>query len=419
MSSLFRQTRNAAVVASVAGLLLTACTAPMVKTSAQGVSELPKQPWEGGPQYWEQFPDAAAYGWSDPGYFPIALWWGVFEDDAEVKWDKDHGINTYIVTNPESPTAYPLMEKHGMSWIGGPLPGMNRDSPAWVGDFLDDEVDGRFPPSEGQAELESIAGGLPDHQKFRYANYTNQVISWMDQPNAEKYVNAYTDAVSIDMYWYTASFCDHDPFQGSVFLAPIEQKTCRTASSYGQTVVGLQERDATDQHLQALWNFVELVPIDGGYSLNPLQVKGAVMASLIAGARGIVWFNNSFGGECETGNAIRTAQYAPDWACSPNVEAMKQINSFTQQLAPVLNTQSYEWNFGPGLRTMLKLVEDDAYVFAMTDGTTGTRSLQLPEGVTAATAEVVGEGRTITIDGGKITDDFAEESTFHVYRIGP
>ena len=89
------------------------------------------------------------------------------------------------------------------------------------------------------------------------------------------------------------------------------------------------------------------------------------------------------------------------------------------QLAPVINTQSYKYSFGAGLDTMLKTYNGSAYVFSMVDGasTPGSRTFTLPGGITGSQVEVVGENRTIQISGGKFTDGFASESSYHVYRI--
>ena len=400
-------------------LFQVTCTPPPHTTQLK----LPRIPWEGGAAYYAQFPDAAGNGWADPSHFPIALWWGVFSNDAEVQWDKTHGINTYVVTNDSSADAYPLMERNGMSWIGGQLPGSTRASKAWVGDFLDDEVDGRYTPADGQAFLQSLTDSLPDHKKLRYTNYTQQVINiWQSAADSEKYVNGYTDAVSLDMYWYTIPFCSWSPYPTDYYITPVPEGTCRTASSYGRSVEMLRQRDAADGKLQPVWQFIEDVSgspaeVTTPPLMTPEQVKGAAWSSLIAEARGLIWFNNVFGGPCGSGNAIRSAQVDGSYPCKPQIEAMGQVNNQVQRLAPVLNTQSYQWNFGTGLNTMLKAKDGYAYIFSMTDGATGTRTLTLPTGVSGATAEVVDEGRTVNVSGGKIVDSFSTEAAVHIYKI--
>lgn len=408
------------LAASVAAACaLAACTpAAPAPSPTPLLPSLPRVPWEGGPGFYRQFPDAAARGWADDSFFPIGIWWAVFSTSDEVAWDRDHGINTYIITNPDADPD--LMAQHDMSWIGGALTGMTRHHPVWVGDFLDDEVDGRFPPAEGFARFDSLSGTLPDHDKLRYANHTGMVVSTLPAEASERYVNAWTDAVSVDEYWYTIGECDFDPFHGELYLVPIPKQTCRTASSYGRTMDALRQRDAADGRLQAVWNFVEVVPAapDGReYPISPEQVKGAAMNSVIHEARGLVWFNNAFVGTCGTGNAIRTAQNDPSWPCAPQVAAMGEVNATLHRHARVLNTQSLEWRFGDGLDTMLKVHDGHAWVFAMTDGGSGPRTFTLPPGLSGTTVEVVDEGRTIPVSGRRFTDTFASEASYHIYRI--
>jgi hypothetical protein len=66
---------------------------------------------------------------------------------------------------------------------------------------------------------------------------------------------------------------------------------------------------------------------------------------------------------------------------------------------------------------MLKTYDGSAYIFAMTDGTTGSRTFTLPQGVAGRSVEVIGENRTIPVTGGGFSDSFASEYTYHVYRI--
>ena len=394
----------------------TATTTTTTTTNPPAVLDLPRVPWEGGADYYNQFADAKANGWADPNHFPVAIWWDVFNSDAEVKWDKAHGINTYVVTNDSTQGAEQLLEQNGMSWIGGQLPGMTRDSKAWVGDFLDDEVDGRYSCSDGTAFLQGLVDRLPDHDKLRYANYTSSLVNiWFDDNCAKKYASDFTDAVSLDQYVYSADFCSWQPFPTDYFINPLKQDTCRTSHSYGVMVDSLRQRDAMDGKLQPVWNFVEDVSQGNQYRLTTDQVRGAAWASLIHEARGLIWFNNSFAGDCATGNAIRTAQLT-SWACDAQIEAMGQVNNQIQRLAPVLNTQSYRWDFGGGVDTMLKAHDGDVYIFTGTDGHAGEKTLTLPNGL-AGSAEVIDEGRSVPIVDGKITDGFSSEATVHIYRV--
>jgi hypothetical protein len=144
------------------------------------------------------------------------------------------------------------------------------------------------------------------------------------------------------------------------------------------------------------------------------------MNSIINEARGIVYFNQSMAGTCTAGGLIRVVQYAKGSCAAPNVAAAKTVNLQIAALAPVINTQSYDYSFGPGLDTMLKTSGGYAYVFAMIDGssTPGARSFTLPDGVDGRSVEVLFENRSLTADAaGTFTDSFAAEYGYHVYKI--
>ncbi|WP_104162714.1 DUF4082 domain-containing protein [Cryobacterium sp. N22] len=395
----------------------------VVTAEPAGALNLPMIPWEGGPAYWKQFSKADAAGWDDPDFFPMLSWWGNVASDAEVAYDKSLGINTYSEMWPETP--YSLFEENDVFWVGTALNDtFIPDSPNWVGYLLDDEVDGRFTVPEGQARLQGFSDDAAGNGWFRYANFTKMVVETdMDKAAAEQYVNGYTDAVSVDMYWYTVPYCDWTPYR-DVYLVPIDQANCRTSSSYGKVMDSLRLRDAADGTLQPLWQWVENLnggPGDGAPSayIAAGQLKGAVMNSIINEARGIAYFNQSFSGPCRSSNVFRDSQNE-GFCGAEQVAAVKEVNATVHSLARVINTQSYDYSFGAGLDTMLKSSGDFAYIFAMVDGssTPGSRTFQLPESVAGRDVEVLEEDRTLDVDGsGRFTDSFDEEYSYHVYRI--
>lgn len=389
---------------------------------AAALEGLPRIPWEGGPAYWKKFRNADKGGWDRPSFFPIAIWFDQISTNAEVRWDKAHGVNTYFGLVPNTP--FSLIKDNHVYYIG---PGLNSGfDPAsgyWVGNFLGDEYDGRYSHSEGQQVLARERQKYAGNGKFDYANYTGLVVGPdMPAPVARAYVNRFTDVVSVDTYLYTVPFCDWRPYRGNLFLVPIPKASCRTASSYGRLMQALRQRDASDGRLQPLWQFIELLNGGSGDSrprlIAPDQLRGAVMSSLINEARGIFYFNQSMSGPCFGGNVLRSAQLDPHACGATQVQAMKVVDSQIRQLAPVLNTQSYRYRFGPGLQTMLKARDGYAYVFAMVDGNNpGRRTFRLPSGVRGTTASVLFEGRSIPVHDGTFSDVFRKESSYHVYRI--
>lgn len=429
-----RRLRTRAAAAAAAALLTSgglAC-APATQFSPGSVEplvlDLPRIPWEGGSDYYSRFPMASAAGWDRDTFFPIAIWWDVAMTEEEVRYDVSTGINTYVLTNPGM--QYETFADNGAFWVGGRInESFPEDGTAWVGRFLDDEIDGRYPPDEAVSLLRSLVEEGGGDGRFRYANFTPNV-SQIHHPQqialADELVNLYEGPVSVTAYWYTDPYCDRKPYVNYSYV-PVTEANCRTASSYGRTVQSLRIRDASDGTYKPIWSFVELMgggteTTPSGRYIEPDQIRAAVMNAVINGAGGIIYFNSAFQGPCETGNIVRASQLFPDGCAAPNVEAMGLVNHQIQQLAPVLNTQSYDYSPGPGMDTMLKTHDDALYVFAMVNGTSrpGERTFTLPDGVRADTAEVLFEDRGIPISAdGVFVDDFPQESTYHVYRIVP
>ena len=388
------------------------------------VTRLPRIPWDGGPAYWAKFANARAGGWNSASFFPIGCWFCNVSSDAEVAFDKSKGINTYV--GMWEGTDFSLFSENRVYWLGTGLKGQSNNSPYNPGVFLDDEVDGTYtPPAAGQKHLAALRATVGAN-RFSYANFTSQVIgSDMGLADQLKFVNNYTDAVSVDMYWYSIPFCNWSPYRGDLYAVPIPQKTCRTAHSYGLTNEGLRKRDAADGKLQPTWTWVEnfngMSGDPAGPYITPAQLKAAAMSTIIHEARGLFWFNQSLTGSCQSGNVIREAQYTPTTTCGKkyraNIDAMGVVNNQVKALAPVLNTQSYWWNFGAGIDSMLKVKDGYAYIFAMTDGTTGSRTFKLPAGVLGKKVEVLNENRSLTASNATFTDSFPAETTYHIYRI--
>ncbi len=428
---------KAAPIAAVVLLSLVAagCTSPPLEeaVAAPGAAEtappeldLPRIPWEGGSAYWKQFAKPQAAGWSDPGFFPIVIWYNGISSDAEAQYDKSLGFNSYIGMADTTP--YSLFADNNMFWIGGKLnDGFTDNSKNWVGDFLDDETDGRFATAaEGQKYLAEQKAKFAGDGRFNYVNFS-QIVIGQDMPakDSEKYVNAYTDVASVDMYWYTVPFCSWDPMPVR-YLVPVTQTNCRTASSYGKTMESLRQRDATDGKLQSLWQFVEI--LNGGpgddqpfvANITAGQLQGAVMNSLIHEARGLVYFNQSLNGTCTGGSIVRQTQVDPKFCAAPQVAAAGEINNRIHDLAPVLNSQSYRYDFGPGLDTMLKAKDGYAYIFSMVDDALnpGARTFTLPEGISGKKVEVLYENRSIDVAANNtFKDTFKAEYSYHIYKV--
>ncbi|GAB3814725.1 DUF4082 domain-containing protein [Micromonospora zhanjiangensis] len=413
-------------------------TAPPTTTSptptSTGGLNLPRVPWNGGPGYYAGFPVARAAGWTNPAFFPIGVWFEGTYAQADIDLDKAAGLNTYVQLT--SGSNLPLIRSNGMyAVLDGALPGFGAETTGWL---ISDEVDmwagpgtaawtGNFPgqgticsPSTGNCGYtvqNTLSAKLPSaNGRFHYANYGKGVMFWESDAEAARFVNGWTGVVSNDIYWYTDPNVCTSPSEGPSIGVTVAN--CRRSANYGRTMDRMRALDATDGKLQAIWAFVE----DGhpasentAPTITGNQAAGAVMNSVIHEARGIIYFNHNFGGPCISQHVLR------DCGKTTVRPKITETNSRIRDLAPVLNTQSYQWTFNSSLDTMLKASGGSYYIFAMPGptGGTGSQKLVLPPGITGTSAQVLYENRSVPINGGAFTDTFAQEFTYHIYKITP
>jgi len=397
-----------------------------------GRFDLPRVPWEGGPAYYADFPVAKEAGWTDPAFFPIGVWFESVLDERDVTLDKEAGLNTYVELTANSDMK--LIREHGMfAMTSKPLPGTGPETVGWL---LTDEPDmfagpgdgewsGKFAgegriclpekPPCGYTVMSTLKDRLPQGDgRLHYANFGKGVAMWETDQEASRFVNSYTDALSTDIYWYTDA---HICTEAETWLK-LPRDRCPRAANYGRVVDRTRRLDALDGRRQPVYAFVEVgwPGADGRTAITADQIAGAVMNALVHEARGIIYFNHSFGGPCVSQHVLREP-------CTKDIRAaVTELNRRITSLAPVLNTQSYAHTFEPRLDTMLKRHDGSYYVFATVgeQGSPGTYSLRLPAALASAgSAEVLFENRSVPIRDGAITDAFATEHAYHVYRITP
>ncbi|WP_230985206.1 hypothetical protein [Microbispora oryzae] len=413
-------------------LILAGCVASASAPCVAQDLSLPRVPWEGGPAYYGRFAAAKAMGWVNPSFFPVGVWYESVRDGKDVALDKGAGLNTYVELTDDSDLN--LIRSNGMSaLVGKPHPGMGAETVGWL---IADEADmwagpgdghwsGDYPgegapcvpekPPCGYTAMRTLKDRLPKGgDRMYYANYGKGVQFWQAPAEAGKFVNPYTDATSADMYWYT----DPGICQEAGLFFKWAAAECPLAADYGAVVDRMRMLDAMDGRRQPLYAFVELgwPSKEGTRTIDAPQMAGAVMSSLIHEARGIVYFNHSFGGPCPSYHLLREPCYAGMRA------AVTEMNRRIRELAPVLNTQSYVHRFSPDLDTMLKCYGGSCYVFAMVRraGPLGSHTLTLPpELASARRVEVLFENRTIPVTKGAFPDSFGAEYAYHVYRVTP
>jgi hypothetical protein len=193
----------------------------------------------------------------------------------------------------------------------------------------------------------------------------------------------------------------------------------RRASNYGYQVDRMRALDARNGRRKPIWNAVEVgwpfteSAAEGGRAIQPAEIRAAVWHSLIAGARGILYFDHQFGGPCPD-RVLR-----PPYCYPQNRATVKSVNRQIRALAPVLNarTVTSDWTTNSSIRAMVKWYAGKFYVFAGSrENRKSTGTFTLPC-VGDATAERLGEGGSVHISGGSFRDSFADGNAIHIYRI--
>ena len=436
-------------------------------------------PVDGGANYYARFSHGLP---ASRDYFPIGVWGSYDHTQAHIDQDKAVGYNLYV-WDADTPSAGELSRLAAnkmkalftSDWYGSP--GLSSAS-ANAGYMLEDEADGRFGLPEGFTVMQQDNAAAPNDGRIRYANYTKNVLIWYSDADAARFVNEFQQVVSSDFYWFT------DPYQVPTMEAPdwlpeagqtITTPQIRRAANYGYQIDRMRQLDALDGKRQPIWGVVEegwpftQTAAEGARAITPPEMRAAVWQSLIAGARGIVYFNHSFGGPCLT-------HYINRDPCYRAIQAeLTRTNSQITQLAPVLNspTVSSGWSQGGGTTAMVKWVtvkkaagkrckskkkckkakgkkaagkrckskkkckkakgkkaagkrckskkkckkaKVHLYVFAGSAGSSVEGRFSLPC-VDDARAAVVGENRTVPVRNGSFRDHFVDGNAIHIYRV--
>ena len=416
-------------------LLIFALVAAVQAWSAGPAGAIKLTQVDGGPGYYARFSRPLPAGAS---YFPVGVWFESVVSKANADLDRAAGLNLYVVLTANSNVA--LAQANGMKTI---LQAddwhSNTQTQGW---FLADEVDMDPGPGAGYSQMQSIAAGLPGDGAIRYSNYGKGVTFWESDAEAARFVNDYQDLVSADNYWFTdENICSAEEggslVGGGASLSPAQ---CHRAANYGATVERVRGL-IHPARSKPVWAIVELghpASESDWPTITPPQVRAAVWQSLIAGARGIVYFNHSFGGPDQTQHILRDGA-DPGSAYAPIRAMVTATNHEIEALAPVLNspTVTSGWSQGPGTTAMVKWVTAKKkcrskrkgrrcrkakagnrrlYVFAGSAGGQVRGSFRI-RCVGDTKARVVGENRAVRVRHGSFTDDFADGNAIHVYRI--
>ncbi len=386
-----------------------------------------------GPEYYQRFRGAPDYRMR----FPIGVWAEVIGDRDDVAANRRAGINTFVGLEG-TPNLAAVAAEHMYAIVAPRTPGATgHDVQGWL---LSDEVDmwagpgedrwngqepGRGPvcqPADGNCGFtvqQHYVDQTPSDGRLRFANYGKGVLFWATDEQGARFVNDYQNIVATDAYWFTDRQLCSDAEGGRLVvdgpprdLTPAE---CHRAENYGRAVERVRGL-LRPGHSLPVWTFIELghpSSDPAAPSITPRQIRAAVWSALIGGARGIVYFNHSFGGACPTHHILREPCYAQVR------EAVTVLNEQITKLTPALNGPDVHGvvQVDPGIRTLVKTAGDDLYVVSAgrpESGTTGTHRLACGG---SGDVEVIGEDRTLAPVEDRFADEFPDEDTVRLYRL--
>ena len=448
-------------VSRVALMLTLAALAAAVQSPASSPARaaMSLSQVDGGSQYYGRFSNGLP---TSKSYFPVGVWFESVTSQEDVSQDKEVGLNLYVVATSNS--SLQLISSNGMKVIAQQSEWLGRHTgpgtAAMAGWELADEIDMLGSPESGYDTLNEILGTLPADDRLRFNNYGKGITFWLEDAQAARYVNEFQDVLSADNYWFTDENMCAGTEGGALVAggADLSPAQCHRAANYGATVRRVRGLVAPAGS-KPVWAFVELGhPYTEAHwpTITPPQVRAAVWQSLIAGARGVIYFNHSFGGPDQTQHILREGLDAGS-VYSPISTIVGATNRRIKELAPVLNSPTVRsgWSQGPGTTAMVKWATGKSaakkrckskrkrckkpkaktgakrckakkkrckkakghlYVFAGSAGSSVNGRFSLPC-VGGAKAAVLGENRTIPVRGGSFSDHFADGNAIHIYRI--
>jgi hypothetical protein len=374
---------------------------------------------DGGVDYYGSFRDSLP---SSPSYFPIGVWAESVQSESDTATDKAAGINVYV--NPTDNSNYELIRSAEMH-------ALKRDQDA--GYFVGDEVDMTYGPGSdawtrgadtctpakgecGYTVMSMLSRGARPEQ-LTYANYGKGVSFWETNQQASRFVNNYGSVVSDDNYWFTDDdLCSRT--QGGVLLgtdADLPPAECHKAANYANTVARLRSLESPARS-KPVWAFVEVGHPSSEPdwpSIRPPQIVAAVWASIIGGARGIIYFNHSFAGQCGTQHALRDRCYAPER------QAVTTVDGKVSALAAVINAPFVlgAAHSESDVKFMVKYYQGYTYIFAIsTSLSPQTAAFTLTCSHTGRIAALF-EDRSLPLASSTFRDNFAGSNSVHIYRV--
>jgi hypothetical protein len=274
------------------------------------------------------------------------------------------------------------------------------------------------------------------------------VLFWETASQAAKFLQ-YSDTLSADSYWMTDPSLGL-PSQGGCALLPASPTACgggagsgltaaerALPANYAYNVKELERLQAPNGPAKPVVVDVETgCPLDNSHCTTPADMTASAWQALIAGARGIIWFQHNFSGPCVDFRSfvdgsnpavpMYHCQQTPGVTLHDMVEAVASFNHEVTSLNAVLLSPFAEgYVRSPGdVSTMAKWDGKHFYIFSasgrLADPPVPNQRITFHlAGAPSGEVTVVGENRSIPLVDGSFTDLFSSDTTVHVYEVNP
>jgi hypothetical protein len=290
--------------------------------------------------------------------------------------------------------------------------------------------------------------GYPADRKPITQGFGKGVLFWETDAQAAQFLK-YSNTLSADSYWMTDSDLSV-PSQGACALLPVNSTECNhgggSGLSYAQRALPANYAfDVTRiRYLEGLIGSSKPITVDvetgcpgnNGNCTTPAAAIAAAWHALIAGARGIIWFQHNFSGPCQDFNTFYDGSdpLSSKYNCqqSPGVTLhylVQTISAFNHEVADLNSVllapfaMNYVSAGNADVSVMAKYAGGKFYVFAGSGEPAQPPSNN--QSVTFRVAgdytglvTVIGEHRVLHAVNGVFTDVFANSDSVHIYEIG-
>lgn len=355
--------------------------------------------------------------WSDPGFFPRAVW---LQSTFRANAYKDAGINLYIgLWNELNEAQWADLNNAGMyvmcaqndfglshlndTLIAGWTLIDEPDNAQW--NVITQSYDPCIAPSDIIAEYDLIKTKDPSRPVFLNLGRGVSDINWIGRGTCTGNYEMYREATG----GYLAG-CDIVCFD----IYPVNNTDTLTSEKLWYVPKGIDSLLAWAAAPKPTFAWIETTHIEasGNRGPTPAEVKSEVWMAIIHGATGIGYFCHSWTPVFDDAALLHDAVM---------IDSVRSINAWIDALAPVLNSPTISGfssvsssNPAVPVDFMTKFYDNATYIFAvaMRPGTTSA-AFTVPAG---ATIEVWGENRQLNESDGQFTDEFTDYGV-HIYKI--